>query len=157
MKPTTDKAALAAALELDGLTPYTAQREAERLVTFLEDMGWIVAPTVSLPKSAPKGREGTLDLTDFTEQVLYVVAAYSPLSTDELNNRYQGFSERLPSLFPKRSWDTPRKRLAEMERAGFVRQVRRSDGKQRTRNGFGMWEATAKGRERCSALREVAA
>lgn len=131
-------------------------REAEDIVTALGAIGWHLAADVGLPETAPRGREGELVLTDFTEQVLYLVVAHGPLPTNDLNALYQGMTERAPGLFPKRSWDTPRKRLSELEAAGFVRQVLRADGKQQTRNGYGVWEATEKGRLTAPAWRAVA-
>jgi hypothetical protein len=130
---------------------------AEETVADLEAEGWITSHRVSLPETTRRGREGSLDLTDFTEQVLYVVVAHGPICTEALNERYEGYAERLPALFPKRKRDTPRKRLNELEDGGFVRKTLGPDGKQLTWHGYGVWEATDKGRERCPALSEVAA
>lgn len=169
MRPTTPIEVLARALHFlrdDGHDcrddcPVLAMdtSEAEDVVQALGAIGWHLSRDLSLSESAPRGREGTLDLTDFTEQVLSLFVR-GPLSTYELNARYADLSDALPGLYPKRAFDTPRKRLVELERAGFVRKLTR-DGKQSTRHhigvAYGVWELTDKGRQAIRPASEVAA
>lgn len=143
-----DLIALALA-DTSGCSLDVARREAEPLLAFLEDHGAHIAYGVSLPTEVKRGREGRLDLTDFTEAVLALFLT-GPLDTFSLNTVYADRSSGLPGLYPKRSWDTPRKRLSELERAGFVRQVRDADGQvTRKHHGvsYGVWEITDKGRQ----------
>lgn len=158
-RPETPQEAIAAALHRDGCEhcqpPWCCTiwgsdfAQAERVVETLEAINWLPPrPAVSLPQSAPKGREGELVLTDFTERVLGLLR-HGSVDTWELNVRYESYSTQRPDLFPKRAFDTPRKRLSELEVAGYVRQV--TDGEKqllRQHHGisYGVWELTDKGR-----------
>src|SRR5690349_4657066 len=94
--------------------------EADDLNEALSEFDWMVQPRLSLPTEAPKGREGKLDLTRINGRVLEILTL-GPLSTWALCTIYQQRSaDRVPG-YAKRAFDTPRKRLADLERVGYAR------------------------------------
>jgi hypothetical protein len=144
-----------------------AQREADAIREVLTENGAFLSYGVGLPESVPAGdpRTAASEIDNVSPRSWAVwhtlVVAGEPLSTEELNDRYQQYAARMPGVYPPMAWDSPRKRLSELARAGHVTQVLK-DGKpelRKNRNNASctVWRAAGGPQVQSGRAREVEA
>jgi hypothetical protein len=130
MKPTTPIEALEHVLPLWLL-------EAQEIIDGLAAIGWHLAPDAALPASVPAGDPRSApaqidNLSDRSWAVWQLVSMSTEgLTSKELNRAYS----RLHRVYPAMDYDSPRKRLPELARAGHVVRT------EQMRNGAHVWLA----------------
>lgn len=123
-----------------------ALREAKELERRLTEGGWHLAPSQSLPESAPAGdpRTAASDINDCHPRqydAWVALGFFGPSTSEELADRYDSYP--VAKLTPQ-SAASIRTRLKELERGGHV--VKTSESR-RTRNGgwAAVWVASESG------------
>lgn len=143
MTPSTQFEALAAAVHTTGSHDFIPDRghardcadcwvtwmEADKLDRRLTEIGWMVAPQVSLPRSVPRGEPATAassidDLSDRQWAVWWLLSYRGPQTDEELVDGYSGTMvwdrNRERHFLPYQTAQSIRSRRAELVRAGHV-------------------------------------